>query len=287
MAIRLKGKSAVVTGGGGGIGGATCLALAEEGAKVVVNDISKNPDGGNSADNIVEEIRKAGGIAVANYDSVTEMASGRSIIDTAVKNFGRIDILVNCAGNYSPMQTVDMPESHWDSIMSVHLKGHFSCTQAALKQMLPQKYGRIINISSRAAFNYYPGGDRSVAYAAAKAGVLGFTARLSAELKDTGITVNAVLPGAVTSLFPDKKMPAYFWGGDKREGPDFVAPTIVFFATDEAKNITGQIIHATGGQLCIYNRPLQIPGPHTLINKEGKWSVDELSKIIPRFIGLS
>lgn len=283
MAQRLTGKSAVVSGSGGGIGRAVALAMAAEGAKVVINDIGKDTGGNSMADKVVEEINKSGGTAFANYDSVATMAGGQNIIKTAISNFGRIDILVNCAGNYLLGTIEDMKEESWDSIIAVHLKGHFSCIQAAVKEMIKQKYGRIINISSAGAFMFVPGVSRSIAYPAAKAGIMGLTAALSANLKQHGITVNAILPDAVTKLFP---APTEIGGGKKmRKGPEYVAPTIVYLATDEAQNITGQYISAAGGELCIYNRPFQIPGPHMFAHKMGQWTVDELSQIIPQMLG--
>ena len=158
MAQELKGKVAVVTGGGGDIGKGIALALAAEGAKVVVNDVSRDPDGNSAADKAVEEIKKAGGTAAANYDSVATMQGGENIVKTATSNFGRIDILVNCAGNFKVVKSVEMTEEDWDSIIDVHLKGHFSCTKAAALEMMKQKSGRIINISSRGApFGRVPG----------------------------------------------------------------------------------------------------------------------------------
>jgi NAD(P)-dependent dehydrogenase (short-subunit alcohol dehydrogenase family) len=283
MAQKLIGKSAVVSGGGDGIGRAVALAMAAEGAKVVINDIGKDPGGNSMADKVVGEIKKAGGTAVANYDSVATMAGGRNIVKTAISNFGRIDILVNCAGNYLLGTIEDMTEENWDSILAVHLRGHFSCIQAAVKEMIKQKYGRIINISSNAAFMFAPGVSRCIAYPAAKAAIMGLTATLSANLKQHGITVNAILPDAVTKLFPSKTA---IGGGDKkRTGPEYVAPTIVYLATDEARNISGQYIYAAGGELCIYNRPFQVPGPHTFAHKTGQWTVDELAQIIPQMLG--
>ena len=283
MTQRLTGKSAVVSGSGDGIGRAVALAMATEGAKVVINDIGKDTGGNHIADKVVEEINKAGGTAVANYDSVATMAGGQNIIKTAINNFSRIDILVNCAGNYLLGTIEDMKEESWDSVMAVHLKGHFSCIQAAVKEMIKQKYGRIINISSAGAFMFVPGVSRSIAYPAAKAGIMGLTAALSANLKQHGITVNAVLPDAVTKLFPATTA---MGGGKKlRKGPEYVAPTIVYLATEEARNITGQYILAGGGELCIYNRPFQIPGPHMFAHKMGQWTVDELSQIFPQMIG--
>jgi len=287
MAQRLKGKSAVVTGSGSGIGRAVALALATEGAQVVVNDIGRDPDGTSGADKVVEEITNASCTAVASYDSVATMVGGENIIKAATSNFGRIDILVNCAGILRRGPTVEMTENDWDSVMDVHLKGHFSCTKAAVKEMIQQKSGRIINISSRAAFDFGAPGTVSREYgiyASAKAGILGFTAALSGELREYGITVNALLPSAITDLFPRPRV--RFGGGDTGE-PDFVAPIIVYLATDEAQRITGQFIYACTGDLCIYARPMQLPGPHMFIRKMGKWTIDELTEAIPPLLGLT
>jgi NAD(P)-dependent dehydrogenase (short-subunit alcohol dehydrogenase family) len=283
MSQRLLGKSAVVTGSGDGIGREAALAIAAEGARVVVNDIGLDADGRNIADKVVEEIKEAGGTAVVNYDSVATIAGGENIIKTATSNFGRIDILVNCAGNFKAVKTVDITEGDWDSIMAVHLKGHFSCVKAAIPEMIKQKSGRIINISSRAAAF----GAGSLAYNTAKAGILGFTSMLSAEQKENGITVNAILPSAETKLFPGPppsigdNMPI-----SSRRGPEYVAPLIVFLATDEAKNITGRYMYISGEYICIYARALVLPGDaHILLRSTGKWAVDELGETLLPIIG--
>jgi NAD(P)-dependent dehydrogenase (short-subunit alcohol dehydrogenase family) len=282
MAQKLTGKSAVVTGGGSemGIGKEVALAMATEGAQVVVNDITKDPDGTWGADRVVREIKKAKGSAVANYDSVTTMSGGENIIKTATSNFGRVDILVNCAGNFIARPTVDYTEDEWDSTIAIHLKGLFSCTRAAIIEMIKQKSGgRIINITSVGAFPPNLGPGPATAYATAKAGVLGFTKMLSLEMEEHGITVNAISPNAVTGLFPFREM-----FGAQRYGPEFVAPIIVFLATDEAKNITGQFIYSGGGDIAIFDQPMQMPEPPRFTQKTGKWTVDELIKIIPPLI---
>ncbi len=279
MTQTLKGKSAVVTGGGRGIGRGIALALAAEGASVVVNDIFREPNGISAADGVVEEIRKAKGVAVASYDSVATMAGGENIIKTATSNFGRIDILVNVAGNFVRVPALETTEEAWDSIIAVHLKGHFSCSKAAALEMVKQKSGRIINFSSRGAFHPTMG---SFSYATAKAGVMGLSLALARELKEYGITVNCILPSAYTQLFP----------GDKRHRedgsprplniePDFVAPIVVYLATDQAEDISGQFIYAGGGDIVIYSRPFSLTEAHRFIRKMGKWTVEELGEVIP------
>ena len=288
MSQKLKGKSAVVTGGGsGGMGRGIALALAAEGAMVVVNDIGRSTDGKNIADDVVEEIVKANGKAVANYDSVATMEGGANIIKTAVSSFGHFDILVNCAGNFMVAPGFEITEEQWDSIMSVHLKGHFNCIKAAVPEMTKQKSGRIINFSSRASFV----GSSSVnfAYGVAKAGVLSLTTALSDELKEQGITVNAILPSAVTKLF--KGLPPMTPGENLPTPqilePDYVAPMIVYLATNEAQDITGRFIHVSGGDICIYPRPLYLSGgAPKFIRKLGKWTIDELDQVVPSVLGL-
>lgn len=289
MAHKLEGKAAVVTGGGSGIGRAVALDMAAEGAKVVVNDIGSQSDGKRAADIVVEEIKKAGGVAIANYDTVATLAGGENIIKTAVDNFGRIDILVNCAGNFPLVKTVtEFSEDDWDSTMNVHLKGHFSTIKAAVPKMKQQGAGRIINISSGAAFQtgrafLTPPPFSFAAYGAAKAGILGLTTTLSLELKEYGITVNAILPSAVTSLFPGQRQ--RFFGGST-EGPEFVSPMLVYLATDGAKDITGEFFYVCSGDFCIFTKPFQLPGEHIFIRKMDKWTVDELDEIIPALLGL-
>jgi len=279
MAKRFAGKAAVVTGGGDGIGREVSLLLASEGAKVVVADIGRDASGIKSADKVVEEIKKSGGTAAANYDSVASMAGGKNIIDTAVKNFGRVDILVNCAGNFKPIKFIDMTEQDWDSILNVHLKGHFACAKAAVPEMIKLKAGRIINISSRsAAF-----GKISAAYSVAKAGILGFTIEQSEELAEYGITSNAILPSATTKLFPGGRGAM----GDNvplslNLSPDHIAPAIVYLCSDEAKDITGKLIYVSGGDIIVYSHPLQLRAESPVVlRKIGKWTLDELSQALP------
>jgi NAD(P)-dependent dehydrogenase (short-subunit alcohol dehydrogenase family) len=150
--IRLEGKVAVVTGAGGGLGRAHALLLASRGARVVVNDLGGSVDGSGKsasmADQVVEEIRKAGGEAVANYESVATAEGGKAIIDSAVKAFGRIDILINNAGILRDKSFANLTEEMWDAVVSVHLKGAYNCTKPAFDLMKAQNYGRIIFTTS-------------------------------------------------------------------------------------------------------------------------------------------
>ena len=277
MTQRLKGKAAVVTGGGGGIGRAVCLALAAEGASVVVNDFGTSRDGTKAADKVVNEIKKANGIAVANYDSVATVVGGQKIINASTSNFGRIDILANCAGNYISAPIVDMTQEQWDLEMAVHLGGHFSCSRAAARVMIKQKSGSIINISSLGAFPIF--GGSGTGYSTAKAGIIGFTAALSWELKEHGIRVNAIFPQATTQLFSGTKprgRPGIPYTTSLN--PEDIAPMFVYLGTDEAKNVTGQYIYAAGGDFSILDKPMK---HRIFIRKIGRWTVDELTTVVP------
>jgi 3-oxoacyl-[acyl-carrier protein] reductase len=275
---RLEGRVAIVTGAGqGGMGEAIAFELAGEGAKVVVNDLARNKEGVSLADKTVEKIRQVNNIAVANYETVATWEGGQKIIKAAVENFGRVDILINCAGNSFMVRSYEMSLEQWKSIMDVHLNGHFHCIRAVLPMMVKQRSGRIINVSSRGAFF----GSLNVAYSAAKAGILGLTTTLAEDVADFGITVNAIVPSAKTKLFPGEKramgegMPVPFVAD-----PEYVAPIVVYLCTDEAGDITGQLVYTAGGDICIYARPLQLPGRgHMLLRREGKWTVEELANV--------
>lgn len=279
MAGRLAGKVAVVTGAGSvrGIGMETAKALAAEGAKVVVNDIGKDPDGTMGADRVVSEIKKAGGTAVANYDSIGSMKNGQSIIQTAIDNFGRIDILVNTAGNFISGPTIEYKEEAWDAIIAVHLKGIFASIQAALKYMIPQKSGRIINFTSIAAYTPDLGPSPAIAYCAAKGGVMGLTRMLSQEMLPYGITVNSISPTASTTLFNMGPM------GPK---PEFVASVVAYLATDEAKEITGQIVGVNSGNITVFAPPMGVGGAHRSAHKASLWTMDELIQVMPTVAGI-
>ena len=281
MGQKLIGKVAVITGGGGGIGRGVVLAMSAEGASVVVADAGVKPDGTKAADVVVAEVKKLGGQAVSSYDSVTTIISAEKIIDTAVKNFGRVDIVVNCAGNFLPAATVDTTQEQWDAIMAVHLGGHFAVSRAAARQMIKQKSGgSITNFSSLVAFPAFD--PRGTSYSTAKAGVMGFTSALAFELKEQGIRVNCIFPQATTQLFAGTNprgrpgIPA-----TTSLDPGDIAPVIFFFATDEGKNVTGQFVYAAGGDFSVLDRPLK---PKVFVRKMGKWTVDELVKV---FAGLN
>ncbi|MBI2857906.1 MAG: SDR family NAD(P)-dependent oxidoreductase [Chloroflexi bacterium] len=286
MAKKLEGKVAIVTGGGRGIGRGISLLMGAEGASVVVNDLFRDTDGKMAADQVAGEIRDAGGRAVACFDSVASVEGGQKIVGAALSNFGRIDILVNTAGNFLKKSTLELTEAEFDSLMAVHVKGPFACIKAALPHMVAQRSGRIINFTSRASFV----GASSLAYSAAKAAVMGMTSMLSTEQAGNGITVNCISPSAITQLFPselDKRakgdnMPR----GDVKAGPEFVAPIVAYLATDEAKDVTGKFIYASGGDICLHTHPLKVSSANVFLRKKGKWTVDEIGEVLPTLLGL-
>ena len=200
MAQRLEGKVAVVTGGGRGLGCAHALALAAEGAKVVVNDLGTGLEGigssMNSANEVVAKINKEGGEAVVNYDSVATWKGAESIIRTALDTFRRLDILVNNAGITRDRMSFNMSEEEWDAVIKVHLYGHFYCTRHACNWFRQQRSGRIINTSSHAGL----GTTGQVNYSCAKEGIVALTRCIAREMGKYGVTCNAIRPRASTRM---------------------------------------------------------------------------------------
>lgn len=296
MSEDLKGKNAVVTGAGRGIGAATAEALAAYGVRVVVNDpgVERNGAGGTTAaaDEVVEKIRKAGGTAIANYDSVSEWDSAKNIIDTCVKEFGSIDILVQPAGFLRDRMLHNMSEEEWDLVVNVHLKGHFNCLRHAAPYMRDQGWGRIINFTSVG----WLGSVGQCNYSAAKGGIVSLTRSAARELGSKGITVNAIAPGAATRMTMDPDVVAgmkkkYEAGKMSKEhyesymsilGPEYVAPVVVALCTDKAANINGRVLGALGHDVQIFSEPYEAK----IIFKGGNpWPAGELAERLSSMIG--
>ena len=296
MGTHLKGRNAVVTGAGRGIGREIALALAAEGAKVVVNDpgVTRGGTGGDiaPADEVVAEIKKRGGTAIASYNSVTDFAAAEKIIKSCVSNFGRIDILVNCAGVLRERMVFNMPEEDWDTVLTVHLKGTFNMCRHAAPLMREQKFGRIISLTSDA----WRGTVGQSNYGAAKGGMVSFTRSIARELGRSGITCNCIAPMAATRMTMTDEVLAgmkkrYETGLISKEryeefldmpGPEFVPPTVVYLATDAAANINGQVLGCGGGRVALYSEPVEIRGLYRDHKKEGPWTVDELINLVPK-----
>ena len=281
---RLNNKVAIITGAGIGIGKEICLYLAKEGARIVVNDLGGDRDGsggGKIADEVVNEIKDLGLEAVANYDSVSTVEGGNNIFNSAMDAFGQADILVNNAGILRDRTLYNMEESDWDLIMEVHLKGHYNCTRPLVRYIRDTNRSdcRIINMSSVSGLF---GNFGQVNYGAAKEGIAGFTRSLALEVAKYKCTVNTISPGAATRLTIDLIEAAgrKYDENDWTQGPEQIAPVIAWLCTDEAKDVTSQIIHSQGGILGIMQQPAIIKSFTT----DNLWSLDQLDNLIPELV---
>jgi len=242
--MKLKGKVAIVTGAGRGIGRAIAIALANEGAKVVVNSLHSE-----HADKVSAEIKKAGGTALATAGDVSSARDVRALFDSAIKKFGKVDILVNNAGVVHFEPVLQITEAEWDNILSINLKGTFLASQAAVRVMKPGS--KIINISSIAGKIGFP---QLAHYCASKGGIIELTKEMALELAPK-ITVNAIGPGVIETdmtkgLLSDKKSRDGFMSQIPlgRVGqPEDIAKVAVFLASDDSSYMTGQTIFVDGG----------------------------------------
>ncbi len=244
--MRLKDKVAAVTGGGQGIGRAIALALGREGANVVVADLDLE-----AAGQAVREIEAGEGRALAVRADVTQPADAAAIVQAAVEAFGRLDILVNNAGIYPSADIVDMDAAQWDLVLAVNLKGTFLCSQAAVRRMIAQGRGTIVNVASVDAKTRTTGNAH---YAAAKAGVISFTRTLACEMAPHGIRVNAVAPGWIATETLKAKSDRWKRAIEEipvgRLGtPEDVAEAVLFLVSDVAGYITGEVLDVNGGMV--------------------------------------
>ncbi len=246
----LDGKVAIVTGAGGGIGREHALALAKEGAAVVVNDLGGARDGSGAgdamADQVVDELKAAGAEAVANYDSVSSMEGGEGILKTALDAFGKVDLVVNNAGILRDKSFANLTEDLWDSVVAVHLKGTFCVTLPVYRHMKERgEGGVVINTSSTSGLN---GNFGQSNYGAAKAGIAGLTRCLAIEGVKYGIRCFILAPVALTRLtgdlpgFQDEKL------RDSMD-PGLVSPLVVYLASDLSKEINGKTFFVGGGRI--------------------------------------
>ena len=240
--IRFDGKVAVVTGAGAGIGRVHALELAKRGARVVVNDLggAMDGDGKNSgaADVVVAEIRKSGGQAVANYDSVSTMEGGENIVRTAVSSFGTLDILVNNAGIIRDRSIGKMTEDDWDRVIAVHLKGAFCVTKPAIAVMKEKNYGRIVFTTSGSALY---GNFGQANYAAAKMGLIGLMHVLTIETSKYNIRCNTIAPSAASRMTENIIPPNIL----KVVKPEFITPLVLYLVSQE--NSDGNMIFNCSG----------------------------------------
>lgn len=281
--LRLDGKVAVVTGGGRGLGRGIATGLAAQGASVVINDLFREDDGTAAAELVAAEIRTAGGTAVACLDNIASFDGGEAVVSAALDAFGRVDILVTCAGNFRRSLLLDLEEEEWDAVLPVHLTGTAGCVRAAARAMVAQgEGGRIVTVSSRGAF-FGP----QVAYSGAKAAIMGLSASAAIELAPYGITVNCLLPSAMTQLFSSPATSRRFGGMPETLSmdPDQVATLVEFLASPAAGEITGRFLYAAGTDLCVYAEPLQLAGATTFIRNAVPWQVDDLAGYLPGVLG--
>jgi len=283
----LAGKVAIVTGAGRGIGRAHALALAEAGAHVIVNDLGAGLSGeghdDTPAQQVVEEIKAAGGEAGANAENVADFDGAERMVRQAIDQFGRLDILVNNAGILRDRMLVNMTEQEWDSVIAVHLKGHFAPTRHAAAYWRERSKaggevkGRVINTSSPSGVFGNIGQSN---YGAAKAGIAGLTLIAAQELHRYGVTVNCLAPNARTRMTEDTfDMGAPSEGFDPLD-PSNMSPLVVALCADDAQNITGQVFHVWGGAI----NALQGWNAGELFSTDEKWNADALlGELLDRF----
>jgi len=260
--IRFDDRVAIVTGAGAGLGRVYALELAKRGAKVVVNDLGGAPDGSGGAkgpaDQVVEEIKAAGGEAVANYDSVATPEGGQAIVDSAVKAFGKVDILINNAGILRDKTLAKMEPENWDAVMDVHLKGAYNVTRPAFIRMRENRYGRIIFTTSAAGLY---GNFGQTNYSAAKMGLIGFMNTLKLEGDKHQIKVNTIAPVAATRLTQGILPPDLF----EKLKPEFVAPMVLYLSSEQCP-VNGAVYNAGMGY---FNRVAIATGPGAVVG-DGK-----------------
>ena len=297
MGDLLKDKVGIVTGSGRGIGRGVAMLMAAEGAKMVVNDLGGAVDGsGNSsspADDVVDEIKAAGGDAVANYDSVSTMEGGENIVKTAIDNFGKLDIVVTPAGILRDRMVFNMTEQEWDDVIAVHLKGTFTVTKFACILFRQQRSGNIITFSSTSGLY---GNSGQANYGAAKDGIAGYTRAIARDMGRYGVRVNSISPGAnsrMTATVPQSARDIRASSGisgaapqqpklELRREPEDIAPFVTWLASDKADGVNGQVFHVTGGEVSLMNNPEVA----RTITTQGRWSVDEIGAMFPGTLGL-
>ncbi len=256
---KLDGRVAIVTGAGRGIGASLARIMAREGCAVVVNDLGGAVDGTGQdkapAQQVVDEIVKAGGTAVANFEDVSSHADADKIIQCALDEFGQLDVLVNVAGILRDRMVFNMSEEEWDAVINVHLKGTFNTSKFAAIQWRKERKGhyRLINFTSGSGLHGAPGQPN---YSAAKLGIVGFTYSCANALAPYGVTANAIGPGAATRMtatVPDARRRMPQTPDDPERSPDNIATPVVFLASTESDWLSGRVIGVSGYQISLYS----------------------------------
>ncbi len=280
----LEGRVAVVTGAGRGIGASVANLLAAEGARVVVNDLGvslegRDPDA-RPADEVVAQIRDAGGEALAHHGDVADFETAAAMVRQAVEGFGRLDVLVNVAGILRDRMVFNMTEEEWDAVVRVHLRGTFCTTRHAAaywrEQRDPDGHFRLVNFTSVSGLHGAPGQPN---YAAAKTGIVGFTYSCANALAPYGVTANAISPGAATRMTESvpterRRLTA---GADERS-PDNVAPIVAYLASERSDWCTGQVLAARGYEVGLYDTPKVV----RQIVSTSPWETERLAELVER-----
>ncbi len=281
--MMLQGKVGIVTGAGRGIGREIALLMAKHGAAVVVNDLGVAPDGSATterpAEEVVTEIRKAGGKAAANFGSVASWDDAHAMVAQAAKEFGKIDFVVNNAGNLRDVIFHKMTEQDWDAVIAVHLKGNFNMCRAAAEHFRKQSSGSIINFTSTSGLI---GNFGQANYAAAKLGIVGLTRSIALDMSRFNVRANAIAPFAwtrLTATIPEGETEAQKARVEnlKKMKPEQIAPLCVFLASDQAKEVTGQIFAVRGGEIVLFS----VPRPVRHLHHAGGWTAEDIAAIVP------
>jgi len=272
----LEGKSVAITGAGRGIGRAVALACAAEGANVVVADYGVGMAGEDPtsevADAVVTEITDLGGTAVAVADTVTTMAGGGRIVQTALDNWGRIDGVVCVAGILRERMLFNMSEEEWDPVIETHLKGTFTVFRHASAVMRKQESGTLIGFTSGA----FSGSVAQANYASAKGGIVSLVRSAALGLHRYGVTANCIAPIARTRMAANVPQ-----GLAEIGDAEDVAPLVVYLLSDRARHITGQIYTAVGGKIAVWNQPMEVRAMY----KDGRWTPEEIEARLDGTVG--